>query len=248
MNQLTQLERRLSRLEQQMTAQRRSLRRSRTACAVLGFALIGTIGLAAASQRPVEQVIQANRFEVLDRNNNLVAALDADALGGKLDLWTIEGRNVLRAATNDAGGDITIWNTRGSAVYGAYATEAGSETAHWNADGRPSSVITANADGGHVRLLTDLDQPTMHLNSTDRGGELITFHPDGQQIASLGAGAHGGRFALHNRAGKMIIHADANDQQHGRLRISSSSGDDPSCRPRPSCRTTTPRCCSPTRA
>jgi hypothetical protein len=224
MNQLSQLEDRLTRLERQVLEQRQSLHRSRMACGILAVALLGTIGLAATVHRPVDRVIQAHRFEVLDENNRLVAAFGVGDFGGQLDLWNGDGRNVLRAAATEPGGDVTIWNAHGVAVYGVYATDSGSEAAHWNAAGKASAVVASDDAGGQFHLLADVGQPTVKLASTERGGDITTHFAGGDISSSLASGEAGGSIAIHSSAGRPIVVADVEEGEHGRLRIADRTG------------------------
>jgi hypothetical protein len=182
MNRMNDFEQRLDALEIEAHRYRRCARRYQAATAALVLVVAGLAGLIA--QAPGEQpIIQARGLEIVDDAGNLVLVAGSDERGGRLDLFTGEGRNVFRAASNQHGGDVNLWNVEGETLIANYATENGGVLGLWR-------------DGG---------ARAMRLQSAEHGAELRLYDADGRSVLNAAGGAHGGTLALTNHDGRPLL-------------------------------------------
>lgn len=250
MSTIDAIEHRLSALEQDLARSRRSARRARTACVTLLLVVVGAGGLAASNANTIADVIQARRIEIVDKNDKLVLALHAGALGGQFDIWNAREQNLLRLSAGAHGGDIALWNDDGVNVFGAFATRNGGSASIWSGEGREVFTASTNDDGGGrvevgnedgktvaaIDAIPEVGAALAILDTTGRqmliagahehGGAINLFNPRGVPIfiAGFGADQNSGAVTLRNGLGTQIFHAGADDDGGGRLTIWNAAG------------------------
>ncbi|MEE2907070.1 MAG: hypothetical protein VX527_04475 [Planctomycetota bacterium] len=164
------LEDRLQKLESRLIDTRRSLRHTRRWLTMAGLAGFGLL-IAAAADLATIDVIRTKRLEIVDNAGHVVLAAASDRTGGRVDLWTPEGCNVMRLTSNEHGGDLALWNCNGRSVAGLFATEQGGEATIWDNQGEVSVRVREGKTGGLVDLMESGTSRCM-LYATETGGQL----------------------------------------------------------------------------
>lgn len=239
-----ELEQRLAALEARFGRDRRRLR---LLSAGLGCLLVAGIGIAASAHRPVRDVVQTNRLEILDNNGQLVLAAEGGQHGGQLDLWTSQGRNVLRLGTNEHGGDFVIWNVGGSTVASTYATQTGSDFLMWQADETIALTTQATGDGGRfdlhggdgaaycnvaardgiaaLLLRAREGSAGVRLQTAPQAASVALYGESGEPYLLSRAMSHGGELFVSNAKGQRIVSASAHRESgSGMLNIADAEG------------------------
>jgi hypothetical protein len=203
MDRMDQVMSRLQRLEDEAERWRRTAGRYRAASVLLGLIGLALVGTAMQAQPDVPDVTRTRSLEIVDDQGNVVVTLNSDGHGGRLDLWSVKGRNVLRLAANDRGGDFNLWNSAGHTVAAMFTGEAGGAIGLWNDAGTRQAAIGSSAEGGRLEM----------LNS--EGNPFARFVADG---------VGGGRFDLMNADQRRIFTAEAGGKVGAALTLADGAG------------------------
>lgn len=178
---------RLERLELQVKVATTRARRYRYAMtATLGC--VGIFVLLGATDITRLDAIRTHRLEVVDAQGRIVLSAGSDASGGRLDLWSPLGANLVRLGSNDHGGDLAVWNTDGVNVAGAWATEGGGSLAAWDGQGNRAVTLSGTASGGTMTLETPDAQAKIVLQAAASPSIAMT-DTNGNQRLTLGIDA-----------------------------------------------------------
>ena len=219
------LEERIATLEKQLGRTQRAAARSRGLVVLGAAAVMSIVTMAATRDQAAPQVIQAERFEVVDNEGRVVLVASAGEAGGQLDLWGANGQNVLRLWSNEHGGDLAMWNNQGKNVFAAFAGTDGGEMALWNSDGQRVYRAQANEHGGRIDLLDARHQvPVFTAASRENGGAIIVANTAGVDLFEASATEIGGRTVLANQAGQVVIRQLATQQGSGLLEVNDQTG------------------------
>ena len=191
------IEARLQELESNLATTRRSLRRTRR---WLGMSGIGGVVLlaAAAADLAVIDVIRTKRMEIIDDMGNVVLAAAGDADGGRLDIWTPKGCNVMRISANDNGGDMALWNCQGQSIAGLFANEQGGEVSIWNNTGGRSARLHDSGQGGLLEL-KKYDSLRASIGGTMLGSAVELFDTKDARITSISTADDAGYLAIRDQ-------------------------------------------------
>ena len=123
-------------------------------------------------------------MEIIDDQGNVLLAAAGDEDGGRLDLWTPEGCNIMRMSANSNGGDVALWNCQGRSIAGLFANDQGGELSMWNKGGGRSIRLHDSGEGGLLELKKD-DQLRASIGGTMLGSALELYDTKKTRITSL---------------------------------------------------------------
>ena len=114
-----------------------------------GCLLVAGVVVSATSLQTVPDVIQAKKFEVVNDEGKVFAAIGASKYGGALGILNKEGKQVSLIAAYPNGGQLSLSNKDGKQVAAMFANEHGGALVASNKDGKQVAAInvTANGDG-----------------------------------------------------------------------------------------------------
>ena len=110
-------------------------------CTALVFVLIG-----AKSQNKNLGDITVNSIRVVNNDGKIVAALDADEDGGRLDILNNDGKIVAALDADEDGGRIDILNNDGKVVAGLVTGEGGGKLDIYNKHEKLVATLQSNKD------------------------------------------------------------------------------------------------------
>ncbi len=242
------LEQRIVALEDQMRRTHRRAARYGLAAMALGVGMVGMVTVAASMGPSVPEVIQAQRFEVIDQDGHVVVAASSGAAGGELNVWSAgEHRNVGRLWVNEHGGDLALWNNNGRNVLGAFASATGGELSIWNADGiralrgytapeggrleihdsrhhRPVLVAASGEHGANLTIAGLTGRGVWEVRATELGANMVIASHTGQVLMASRATEAGGSLGIHNAVGAEVLTATIDGRGAGRLRLTDAGG------------------------
>ncbi len=191
------IEARLQELESNLATTRRSLRRTRRWLGMAGLCGLVLLGAAAADMSVID-VVRTKRMEIVDDMGNVVLAATGDEDGGRLDLWTPAGCNVMRMSANPNGGDMALWNCQGRSIAGLFANEQGGEISIWNKNGGRSARLHDSGEGGMLELKKD-DKLRASIGGTMLGSAVELYDTKDARITSLSTSDDYGYLGIRDR-------------------------------------------------
>ncbi len=127
-------------------------------CTALVFVLIG-----AKSQDKNLGDITVNSIRVVNNDGKIVAALDADEDGGRLDILNNDGKIVAALDADEDGGRLDILNN----------------------DGKIVAALDADEDGGRIDILNNDGKVVAGLVTGEGGGKLDIYNKHEKLVATL---------------------------------------------------------------
>ena len=191
---------RLSKLEQELTAMKRSTRRWRGATTLL---LIGAGLLAADAVGPtVIDHLVVRKLDLISDNGQAVLSLAQTESGGQIDLYAADGTNLLRLGTNVSGGDMAVWNRAGTNVAGIWSTAEGGTFNLWDGDG----AKTLDIETGSFTLRSPSSKSKVVLEAVERTSGLAFVNGEGLPVIILGTDEkYGTLVQLADQHGQTVI-------------------------------------------
>lgn len=179
---MTTIESRLDQVEREF---RRSKLVSRTALAVIvGFMLCG------AGHGDPQDLVQARKFELVNKDGRVVARLESDP-GGFANLSTFDpqGKVLVQVWRNLAGaGGVFLFDSDGKKTLELTSTPGGGGSLAINNNAEHQiCVINRNAlNAGTMRLLNANGKIIMNVASdSNSAGAIVTYDGDGKQTARM---------------------------------------------------------------
>jgi hypothetical protein len=191
---------RLLKLEQELTAMKRSTRRWRGATTLL---LVGAGLLAADAVGPtVIDHLVVRKLDVITDDGHSVLSLAQTETGGQIDLYATDGTNLLRLGTNESGGDIAVWNRAGTNVAGIWSTGDGGTFNLWDGDGSK----TLNIETGSLTLQSPSSNSKVVLEAVEQTSALAFTNGDGTPVIILGTDEkYGTLIKLADSTGQAVV-------------------------------------------
>ena len=239
---------RLDKLEQELTAMKRSTRRWRSATA---FLLVGAGLFAADAVGPtVIDHLVVRKLDVITDDGQSVLSLAQTDTGGQIDLYAGDGTNLLRLGTNESGGDMALWNRNGTSVAGMWSSDDGGVFSLWDENGLEnarvssgalslsSSLSVKNSSGVPVFAVASDDSGDGRMQVVDHdgnlvfdvrtipgvGGALLLKTVEGKRVVMLAATSEGGSLNLMNARGVPVVLASTSDNYGGAISIANERG------------------------
>jgi hypothetical protein len=239
---------RLLKLEQELTAMKRSTRRWRGATTLL---LVGAGLLAADAVGPtVIDHLVVRKLDVITEDGHSVLSLAQTETGGQLDLYAADGTNLLRLGTNESGGDLAVWNREGTSTIGLWSSDEGGVFSLWNAEGVQNARVSSgaltlkgslaveNSSGVPVFVVASDDAGDGRMQLVDHegnmvceirtipglGGALVLKTVEGKRVVLLSATDHGGSFNLMNTRGVPVVLASTSSNHGGAITVANERG------------------------
>lgn len=191
---------RLFKLEEELTAMKRSTRRWRGATAIL---LLGAGLLAADVVGPtVIDHLVVRKLDVITDDGHSVLSLAQTETGGQIDLYAADGTNLLRLGTNISGGDMAVWNRAGTNVAGIWSTADGGTFNLWDGDG----AKTLDIETGSFTLRSPSSKSKVVLEAVERTSGLAFVNGEGLPVIILGTDEkYGTLVQLADQQGQTVI-------------------------------------------
>ena len=191
---------RLFKLEQELTAMKRSTRRWRGATTLL---LVGAGLLAADAVGPtVIDHLVVRKLDVITDDGHSVLSLAQTETGGQIDLYSADGTNLLRLGTNVSGGDMAVWNRAGTNVAGIWSTADGGTFNLWDGDG----AKTLDIETGSFTLRSPSSKSKVVLEAVERTSGLAFVNGEGLPVIILGTDEkYGTLVQLADEQGQTVI-------------------------------------------
>jgi hypothetical protein len=131
----------------------------------LAFLLIAVVVITTNSLQNIPDVIQANKFEVLNQDGDVVASLYYDMGGGMLSLSSKDGHVVAGLGSDEVngGGVLGINNNHGKVIARIYSGEDGGTMHILSNDFLELAGLFANAGGGTLKTFNSKGEPTFSI-------------------------------------------------------------------------------------
>jgi len=191
---------RLDKLEQELTAMKRSTRRWRGA--TLGLLICAGLFAADAVGPTVIDHLVVRKLDVITDEGQVALSLSQSETGGQIDLYADDGTNLLRLGTNDSGGDIAVWNRVGTNVVGMWSAPEGGIFNLWDNDGEKA----VSFETGALTVHSSASKSKVVLEAVDRTSGLAFVNGDGMPVIILGTDEkYGTLVQLSDATGQAVV-------------------------------------------
>lgn len=213
----SRLERRVDRLEAQLTMLRRAVTGSRRGGSVVQapFRVVDARGepiltVDVAESGPLlclgamsdggavvlEVDAQGGRITLTHHAGERVATLGVGETGGRFDLFDDVGRWSLTAYATPEGGALYVLNSEGQQVAGLEGTNSGGQVYVHDQEGRPAASLVGAAGAGRLHIMGQTGAQAAAIFATAEGGRITVADTGGESAASLGSDTYGGMLRL----------------------------------------------------
>jgi len=157
-------------------------------------------------EKGIPVVIQARRFELVDKEGCVLSRIEADEKGGgEISIYNKNGQGIVKLSTTEKGGLFGITNKNGMWVAGITVTESGA-----------GGIVIRNSKG---KLATHLG-----VTSKDEHGIILTYNNEGKAIVSLKSTENGdGTIVTYSKDGKEIVNTAKYKLKLKKLKIANPS-------------------------
>jgi len=230
-------------MEQRIEKLERQCRWYRNLFILAGLAVVALVTWGAT--KPVPEVIQARKFEVVNEEGREVVVIDSWKLGGWITIYPDKGAylpSISLGHTDDGGGLLEVYNknggrgvqmqgmsefggggglvivnTTGKPVISAVAYTNGNGTfAVSNKNGTPIfSVIVDPSGGGMLGVNDKHGEPAFMVLTKPNGGILEISNKDNKRVFIAGAHTDGGGMEISNKTGETVIRAYTDEYGNG---------------------------------
>jgi len=180
-----------------------------------------------AAAAPAGRVVTANEFDLVDDSGKIRARLSlADAGGGKLSLYDMQGQEHASIAADVLGGEVVLSNrkfpapeNRWRVVLSSEALSGGAELTFQHPETFPEVYLSANEHGTSLNLQGLDHKQTIEIDNTDFNGRpfVSLWDHNGMERASL---------QLDRKGNPSISLSDG--EEHTRSSLELSESGDPS--------------------
>jgi hypothetical protein len=242
---------RLTRIEQELGSLKKSVRRWRSASALLLVAA-GLVAANTAGPTVLDHLI-VNRIDVLGEAGSPVISIAPTTDGGRIDLYNQTGTNLLRVSCAPNGGDVAVWDDDGTNVAGIWSTPEGGTFSLWNEKGEElsqfaSGALTLSGANASLHIQNESGLPVAVVASDEEGhgrfqiadalgnvvsemrmlpgvgGGIIVNTTAGKKMGVLAASESGGHLNLFNSQNVPIFVASSEATGGGAMTVSNQRG------------------------
>jgi len=239
---------RLDKLEQELTAMKRSTRRWRGA--TLGLLICAGLFAADAVGPTVIDHLVVRKLDVITDEGQVALSLSQSETGGQIDLYSSDGTNLLRLGTNASGGDMAVWNREGTSIAGLWSGDDGGVFSLWDKEGVENARVASGAMvlGSSLAVNNDAGVPVFAIASDDAGdgrmqlvdhagnlvfdartipgvgGAIVLKTVEGKRVVMLAATSEGGTMNLMNARGVPVVLASTSNNHGGAITIANERG------------------------
>ena len=242
---------RLTRIEQELGSLKKSVRRWRSASALLLVAA-GLVAANTAGPTVLDHLI-VNRIDVLGEAGSPVVSIAQTDDGGRVDLYNQAGTNLLRVSCAPNGGDVAVWDDDGTNVAGIWSTPEGGTFSLWNEKGEelsqfasgalplsganaslhiqnesglPVAVVASDEEGhGRFQIADAMGNVVSEMRMLPGvGGGIIVNTTAGKKMGVLAASESGGHLNLFNAQNVPVFVASTETTGGGAMTVSNQRG------------------------
>lgn len=242
---------RLTRIEQELGSLKKSVRRWRSASALLLVAA-GLVAANTAGPTVLDHLI-VNRIDVLGEAGSPVVSIAQTDDGGRVDLYNQAGTNLLRVSCAPNGGDVAVWDDDGTNVAGIWSTPEGGTFSLWNEKGEElsqfaSGALTLSGANASLHIQNESGLPVAVVASDEEGhgrfqiadamgnvvsemrmlpgvgGGIIVNTTAGKKMGVLAASDSGGHLNLFNAQNVPVFVASTETTGGGAMTVSNQRG------------------------
>jgi hypothetical protein len=214
-NRIVELERQLA----QMRNRESRAKRFRGSLLVLAAASLGLTAFKAA-----DNVVRADRFEVV-RGGKVCAAFSGDEKGGGwLHIFDSQGRVSAQLAEATDGGFLELKTSEGKKIV-AIGSELDDHAirVYNDAEKVVAAMTPFVGSGGAIRIYSDAGLGAVTLAANSNGGALYLYNKNEKTASALASDSASGFLKLYNTASKPVAALQSN-ADGGQLRINSKLG------------------------
>lgn len=241
-------------LEQRMARLERSNRTYRNLFILAGLCIAALLSYGAA--KPVPDVIQARKFEVVNNLGRKVVAIGSRILyGGTLTMHTQSGEEIIFAGvgpsgagllrinnidgntiftvTGIGGGNLSLKNKEGNAIFDVAEIFGGGHLTVSNKEGKHIIIADSN---GMLRVQNSGGKEIFYAGvDEDANGMLSVNNSDGSGLIHLGRMKHGngGQVAIKNKTGETVVRLEVDRHGNGAAGAYNRKGEGSLLRPGP---------------